>query len=121
LATGDNSSRVIQQSGQAAETVATELQLLIAEETFPLVLGHWARGGVPTAVDRQLGMGYGASAVQALNSDHNGVMVAFVPPDINFVPLKDAINKVRTVPADSEFLKIARSLGICLGVKEQSL
>ena len=115
LATGDNSAHVIQHSGQAAETVATGLQLLIAEETFPLVLGHWARGGVPTAVDRQLGMGYGASAIQALNADQKGVMVAFVPPDIKFVPLAEAINKVRTVPADSEFLKIAQSLGICLG------
>ena len=115
LATGDNSAHVIQHSGQAAETVATGLQLLIAEETFPLVLGHWARGGVPTAVDRQLGMGYGASAIQALNAEQNGVMVAFVPPDIKFVPLAEAINKVRTVPADSEFLKIAQSLGICLG------
>ena len=115
LATGDNSAHVIQRSGQAAETVATGLQLLIAEETFPLVLGHWARGGVPTAVDRQLGMGYGASAIQALNADHNGVMVAFVPPDIKFVPLAEAINKIRTVSVDSEFLKIAESLGICMG------
>jgi 6-phosphofructokinase 1 len=44
-----------------------------------------------------------------------GVMVAFQPPDIKFVPLAEAINKVRTVPADSEFIQIARSLGICLG------
>ena len=56
LATGDASDHVIKQSGQAAETVARELQLLIAEETFPLVLGPWVRGGVPTAVDRQLGI-----------------------------------------------------------------
>ena len=42
-------------------------------------------------------------------------MVAFVPPDIQFVPLTEALNKVRTVPADSLFVKIARSLGICLG------
>ena len=109
------SEHVIQRSGQAAETVATELQLLIAEETYPLVLGPWARGGAPTAVDRQLGLGYGAGAVRALKAGKNGVMVAFVPPDIKFVPLAEAINKVRTVPADSEFMKIAQSLGICLG------
>ena len=60
LATGDNSGHVIQRSGQAAETVASRLQLLIAEETYPLVLGPWARGGTPTAVDRQLGLAYGA-------------------------------------------------------------
>ena len=116
LAAADASGEhVIQRSGQAAETVATGLQLLIAEETFPLVLGPWARGGAPTAVDRQLGLAYGAGAVKALNAGKNGVMVAFAPPDINFVPLAEAINKVRTVPADSEFMQIARSLGICLG------
>jgi 6-phosphofructokinase 1 len=115
LATGDASDHVIQRSGLAAETVAERLQLLIAEETYPLVLGPWIRGGVPTAVDRQLGLAYGAGAIRALNAGKNGVMVAFVPPDIKFVPLAEAINKVRTVPVDSEFVKIAQSLGIFLG------
>jgi len=116
LATGEtNSEHVIQSSGQAAETVARELQLLIAEETYPLVIGPWVRGGTPTAVDRQLGMAYGAGALQALNAGKNGVMVAFAPPEIKFVPLAEAINKVRTVSADNEFLKIAHSLGIYCG------
>ena len=115
LATGDASDHVIQRSGQAAETVASRLQLLVAQETFPLVVGLWARGGVPTAVDRQLGLGYGAGAVRAVRAGKYGVMMAFVPPDIKFVPLMEAINKVRTVPADSEFMQIARSLGINLG------
>jgi 6-phosphofructokinase len=115
LATGDASDHVIRRSGQAAETVATGLQLLIAEETFPLVLGLWTRGGAPTAVDRQLGLGYGAGAVRAVRAGKYGVMMAFVPPDIQFVPLAEAINKVRTVPVDSEFMQIARSIGINLG------
>jgi 6-phosphofructokinase 1 len=115
LATGEASEHVIQRSGQAAETVANRLQLLTAEETYPLVLGPWVRGGAPTAVDRQLGLGYGAGAIRALRAGKNGVMVAFAPPDIKFVPLTEAINKVRTVPADSEFMQIAQSLGICLG------
>ncbi len=116
LASGDsNSEHVILTSGQAAETVATELQLLIAEETFPLVIGPWVRGGTPSAVDRQLGMAYGAGALQAMKAGETGVMVAFVPPEIKFVPLAEAINKVRTVSADSEFLQIARSLGIFCG------
>jgi len=116
LASGDASGHVIQRSGRTAETVANRLQLLTAEETYPLVLGSWVRGGPPTAVDRQLGLGYGAGAVQALKAGKNGVMVAFQqPPNIAFVPLAEAINKVRTVPADSEFMQIAKSLGICLG------
>ena len=115
LATGDASEHVIQRAGQAAETVATKLQLLMAEETFPLVVGLWVRAGVPTAVDRQLGLSYGAGAIRALKAGKYGVMVAYVPPAIEYVPLADAINKVRTVPMDNEFIQVARSLGICLG------
>ena len=115
LATGDASEHVIQRSGHAAETVASKLQLLLAEETYPLVLGRWVRGGTPTAVDRQLGLGYGAAAVRAVRAGNYGVMMAFAPPDIKCVPLADAINQVRTVPAESEFIQIARSLGVCLG------
>ncbi len=106
---------VIERSGLAAETVALHLQRLTDHETYPIVLGQLIRGGAPTAIDRQLGLGYGASAVRALNSGQDSVMVAFQPPDLKFVPLAEAINKVRTVPANSEFVQIARALGISLG------
>ena len=115
LATGDSGEHVIQRSGQAAKTVAKRLQLLLPEETYPMVLGPWVRGGAPTSIDRQLGLAYGAGAVEALNAGENGAMVAFVPPNINFVPLTEAINKVRTVPADSQFIQIARLLNISIG------
>jgi ATP-dependent phosphofructokinase / diphosphate-dependent phosphofructokinase len=101
--------------GQVAGTVATRLQKLITAETYPLVIGAWARGGNPTATDHQLGMAYGAGSVQVLKAGQNGVMVSFMPPDIRFVPLKDAVGKVRTVPSESEFMRIAQSLGIYLG------
>jgi 6-phosphofructokinase 1 len=95
--------------------VALELQRLINHKTYPLVLGQLAKGGPATAVDRQLGLGYGAAAVRAIHENQTGVMVTFQPPDLKFVPLAEAINKVRTVPADSVFMRIARSLGIALG------
>jgi 6-phosphofructokinase 1 len=115
LAAGESTGFAIQQSGRAAKVVANRLQVKLAEKTYPLVIGSWARGGQPTAIDRQLGLGYGAGAIRALNAGQDGVMVAFQPPDIAFVPLPEAINKVRTVPADSEMMLIARTLGICLG------
>jgi 6-phosphofructokinase 1 len=116
LATEKTSSEyVIQSSGKAAHVVATELQLLIADETYPLILGQWARGGRATAVDRQLGMAYGAEAINALRENKNGVMVSFIPPEVKCIPLAESINKIRTVPAESEFLKIADSLGIYVG------
>jgi len=114
-ATGDEGSHVVERSGQAAKTVALQLQRLTDRETYPLVLGQLLRGGAPTAVDRQLGLGYGAGAVRALHDNQSGVMLAFQPPDLKLVPLTEAINKVRVVPANSLFVQIARSLGICLG------
>jgi 6-phosphofructokinase 1 len=116
LATGETSSQyVIKNSGKVAHMVATELQLLIAEETYPMVLDDWARGGSPTSIDKQLGMAYGAGAVQAIKEDQNGVMVSFIPPEIKFIKLAESINKIRTVQAENEFLKIADSLGIYVG------
>jgi 6-phosphofructokinase 1 len=114
-ASGDEGAYVIERSGQVADRVALELQRLTDHETYPIVLGQLVRGGPPTAVDRQLGLGYGAAAVRALHDNHSGVMVSFQPPDLKFVPLAEAINKVRTVPADSVFMQVARSLGIALG------
>lgn len=115
LATGDASNHVIRRSGQAAEAVANGLQLQLAAETFPMVMGPWVRGGAPTAVDRQLALAYGVGAVQAVKEGSYGSMVAFIPPDVEFVPLPQAINKLRTVPVDGGFVKIASSLGIFLG------
>lgn len=114
-ATGQAGSHVIEGSGRAAHAVALELQRLTDLSTYPLVLGPLVKGGTPTAVDRQLGLGYGTAAVRALHENQSGVMVSFRPPEIIFVPLAEAINKFRTVPNNSVFLQIARSLGIMLG------
>jgi ATP-dependent phosphofructokinase / diphosphate-dependent phosphofructokinase len=114
ISLGDG-ARVIEQSGAVAHDLALQLQRLTDLETMPLALGLLVRGGSPTAVDRQLGLGYGAAAVEALCDGQASVMVAFQPPDLNFLPLAEAINKVRTVPPNNEFVRIARALGICLG------
>jgi ATP-dependent phosphofructokinase / diphosphate-dependent phosphofructokinase len=115
LATGPEGAHVIDQSGRMAHSVALQLQRLTDQQTYPLVLGQLAKGGPPTAVDRQLGLGYGAGAVRAIQDGQCGVMVAFQPPDLKFVPLAEAINKIRTVPRDSLFVQLSRSLGIALG------
>jgi len=114
-ATGNEGFHVIEQSGHVATEVAFEIQRLTDLEAYPLVLGQFTKGGTPSVVDRQLGLGYGAGAVRALGSDQSGVMVVFQPPDLKFVPMAEAINKIRTVPVDSEFVQIARALGIALG------
>jgi ATP-dependent phosphofructokinase / diphosphate-dependent phosphofructokinase len=79
------------------------------------VFGQMVKGGAPTGVDRQLGIGYGAAAVRAIQQNETGTMVSFQPPELKYVPLADAINRYRTVPPDSVFIQVARSLGIVLG------
>lgn len=106
---------VIERSGRAAAAVVLGLQRLLDVEVFPLVLGQLVRGGAPTAVDRQLGLAYGAAAVRALAKGDAGVMLSFEPPDIEAVPLSHALNGVRRVTVDSVFPEIAASLGIALG------
>jgi 6-phosphofructokinase len=115
LATEDNSGFVINKSGKAARTLAHALQQSLADEVFPLVLGPWTHGGEATAVDRQLGLAYGAAAVKAVEQNKFATMAAFVPPHIEFVPLIDALNKIRTVHTENEFMKVARALGIFTG------
>lgn len=101
--------------GGIAETVAEQLQELTGKEARSIVLGHLLRGGSPTAMDRNLGVAFGAGAVYGLARGLNGVMVALKPPRLDFVPLEEATAKLRLVPLDSEFVLVARTVGISFG------
>jgi 6-phosphofructokinase 1 len=114
-ASGKESLNVIERSGRTANDVALAVQRLTDQQTYPIVLSKLAGGGVPTVVDRQLGLGYGVGAVRALQGGESGVLVVFQPPDVKLVPLTEAINKVRTVPANSEMIQLARAMGIAFG------
>ena len=105
----------VERLGGIAETVADELEQLTGKESRSIVLGHLLRGGAPTAFDRNLGLAFGAGAVLAISKGMNGVMVALKPPNLAFVPLEEAIAKLRLVPPDSEFVLTARTVGICFG------
>lgn len=108
-------SRVIDRSGTAAHAVAEGLARLTGREALPIVLGLLARTGVASQLDRQLGLAYGASAVRALLSGSDGVMLAFDPPKVHGIPMRDALSRVRAVASDSELVHVARALGISLG------
>jgi 6-phosphofructokinase 1 len=105
----------IDRAGAAAKFVGVALQRLTNRDILPLSLGDLVRGGLPTAVDRQLGLAYGAGAVRALHGGEDGVMVMFDSPDLKTIPMVDALKRVRTVPAESELMQIARGLGIAFG------
>ena len=101
--------------GGVGELVARALQERTGCETRALSLGHLVRGGSPVAFDRVLALIFGTAAVRALADGHDGVMVAINPPRIDYVPLADAVARMKRVPLDGEGVLTARSLGICLG------
>jgi len=105
----------VERLGGVGETVAEQLQELTGKESRSIVLGHLLRGGAPTAFDRNLGVAFGAGAVMALAQGLDGVMVALKPPRLEFVPLEQAIAKLRLVPPDGEFVVVARTVGVCFG------
>ena len=101
--------------GGIGEIVAAQLQELTGKESRCVVLGHLLRGGSPTAIDRVLGLTFGAAAVYALSKRMDGVMVALNPPRIEFVPIQKAIAELKLVPQGSEFVLVSRALNISFG------
>lgn len=101
--------------GGVGEQVAHRLTELTGRETRTTVLGHVVRGGTPSARDRLLGTRFGAAAVRALVHGYDGVMVALNEPTIEFVPLAEAIGRMRTVPVDCDTIVTAREMGISFG------
>jgi 6-phosphofructokinase 1 len=42
-------------------------------------------------------------------------MVALDPPDVKYVPIEEAMGKMKLVPMDSEIVRTAKDLGISFG------
>ncbi len=103
------------QLGGVGAKVAHAIAETTGKETRTVVLGHLLRGGSPTALDRLLGLRFGAAAVRALDEGENGIMVGLQPPDVVYVPLAEATAQLKTVPLDGDTMRTARDLGINFG------
>jgi ATP-dependent phosphofructokinase / diphosphate-dependent phosphofructokinase len=103
------------QLGGVGGKVAAEIAAMTGKETRTVVLGHLLRGGSPTALDRLLGLRFGAAAVRALAEGEDGIMVGLQPPDVVYVPLAEATRHLKLVPLDGDTMRTARDLGINFG------
>jgi phosphofructokinase-like protein len=83
-----------------------EIEKCTGVETRVVVLGHLQRGGSPTAFDRVLATRYGVEAIDLINQQKFGKMVALQGNKIVSVPLKDVIGKRKKV--DLELYKTAK-------------
>lgn len=80
-----------------------------------MVLGHLQRGGSPTTNDRLLALRFGAAAVRMVEEGQWGQMVCYRPPAMSSVPIADAIRERKLVPVNSDTVRTARELGMCMG------
>ncbi len=101
--------------GGIGEVLADQLRSLTPIEVRVTVLGHLQRGGAPTAFDRLLATRFGALAVHLIAEEQLGQMVALRDERIVSVPIADAIRRQKLVPLDSDIIRTALSLEICLG------
>ena len=95
--------------------LAHQLEELTGKEARAVVLGHLLRGGTPTSFDRLVALRFGAAAVRALALGLTGVMVSLQPPTVQYVPLEEAVQRMKTVPLDGDTVATARELGISFG------
>ncbi|RBY92606.1 ATP-dependent 6-phosphofructokinase [Blastococcus sp. TF02A-30] len=80
-----------------AQQLGAELERRTGKEVRTTVLGHVQRGGTPTSFDRVLATRFGLHATIAAHESEFGQMVALRGTDIELVPLKTAVARLKTV------------------------
>jgi 6-phosphofructokinase 1 len=101
--------------GGIGNMIADEIQRRLHRETRCVVLGHLQRGGPPTTFDRVLATLFGAHAVRLVHHRRYGEMVCYTPPQVNSVPIRDAVSRLAHVDPQSPEVQAARALGISFG------
>jgi 6-phosphofructokinase 1 len=101
--------------GGIGEIVSREIAARTGKETRCTVLGHLQRGGAPTTLDRILGTRFGVKAVKLIDEKHFGSMVSYQNYQVHYVPIADAVNRLKLVPPDGEMVQTARAVEISFG------
>lgn len=105
--------------GGIGEYIRHRVESETGKEARTVVLGHLQRGGSPNAFDRMLATNFGARAVRALAEGERGKMVALQSAGIVTVPLTEAIENIKTVPALGQLVQTARDIGISFGSPDE--
>lgn len=92
-----------------------ELEKMTGLESRLTILGHYQRGGTPSAADRLLATRLGSACVDCIMKEKFGGMIAVKGNSTEFVPLKKVVGIKKLVPVDHPWVKSARNVGTCLG------
>lgn len=101
--------------GGVAQALAKQLEMCSGFEARAVVLGHVQRGGTPCAGDRILATRFGHAATELLSTGQFNRMVVIQKGQCSSVDLRDVAGKQRTVDPENELIRVARSVGTCLG------
>ena len=95
--------------------LAKELEELTHLEARVTILGYVQRGGTPSAADRLLATRLGTMAVELIQENVFGVMVAARGDGAKPVPIAEVAGNLKFVPTDHAWIQSARRVGTCLG------
>ncbi|XZI43427.1 6-phosphofructokinase [Clostridium perfringens] len=99
--------------GGIANKLAIDLEGLIKNhEIRSTVLGHIQRGGNTSTYDRILSTKYGVKAVELINSNLFGNMVALKGNKVSYESLENVIGHIKNVNPEGELVNTAKSIGI---------
>ena len=116
--------------GGVGDKLASELEELTGMTARNTTLGYVQRGGTPSAFDRILSTKYGCKAMELAMQGIFNVLVTYKNGTMGYISLEDVVgdnkeigaasgntkkSNIRKVPMDDDLIKIARSLGMCLG------
>src|SRR5687767_557208 len=112
---GDSLPGESRRVGGIASRIAWDIEQMTGKESRSLVLGHLQRGGMPTGYDRLLAARFGGAAVEAIENEKWGHMVALQSPHIVTIPFKEALAVPRRVDPNHDTVRTARATGISFG------
>ncbi len=107
----DNAIIMVAEGAGQAQEIAGRIKDCIGFETRVVVLGHYQRGGSPSAFDRTLGSRFGEGAVKALLEGASGKMVGLSCAKLELRNLEEIVTAERR-PIDPELLRLAEILEI---------
>ncbi len=111
----------VKRLGGIGEVIAEAIREQAISEVRVTVLGHLQRGGSPSAFDRILASRFGTAAVHLIAKERLGEMVALQGEGVVAVPIAEAVAQQKLVSLESDIVRTAFDLGICLGRKRAEL
>ncbi len=106
-----NSVIIVAEGAGKAEEIANQVKDSIGFETRITVLGHYQRGGSPSAFDRLLAARFGQAAVDALLQGRSGVMVGLQCEEMTLTEL-EKVTSSDSRAIDPVFTQLANRLSI---------